>query len=96
VRLFQNPKDIGVLNETNSPIEHQIFPQKGTDSPLLSGFRGRGGGSARQPRRQTLSLTKETAEELPKEYTKAAKVVAEKQAALAGYRLAGEIQKWVR
>jgi hypothetical protein len=29
-------------------------------------------------------------------YTKAAKVVAEKQAALAGYRLADEIKRWVR
>jgi len=36
------------------------------------------------------------AEELPKGYTKAAKMVAEKQAALAGYRLAEEMGKWVR
>jgi hypothetical protein len=35
--------------------------------------------------------SKETAQELPDGYTKAAKVVAEKQAALAGYRLADEI-----
>jgi len=34
--------------------------------------------------------------ELPEGYTKAAKVVAEKQAALAGYRLAAKTQKWVR
>jgi hypothetical protein len=40
--------------------------------------------------------SKETAQDLPEGYTKAAKVVAEKQAALAGYRLADEIQKWVR
>jgi hypothetical protein len=40
--------------------------------------------------------SKETAQELPDGYTKAAKVVAEKQAALAGYRLADEIQKWER
>jgi hypothetical protein len=40
--------------------------------------------------------SKETAQELPEGYTKAAKVVAEKQAALAGYRLADEIQRWVR
>lgn len=40
--------------------------------------------------------SKETAQELPEGYTKAAKVVAEKQAALAGYRLADEIGKWVR
>jgi hypothetical protein len=40
--------------------------------------------------------SKETAMELPEGYTKAAKVVAEKQAALAGYRLADEIQKWVK
>ena len=39
---------------------------------------------------------KETAVELPDGYTKAAKVVAEKQAALAGYKLADEIGKWVR
>jgi hypothetical protein len=40
--------------------------------------------------------SKETAQALPEGYTKAAKVVAEKQAALAGYRLADEIEKWVR
>jgi hypothetical protein len=40
--------------------------------------------------------SKETAQELPEGYTKAAKVVAEKQAALAGYRLADEIGKWAR
>src|ERR1019366_8631552 len=39
---------------------------------------------------------KETAVDLPEGYTKAAKVVAEKQAALAGYRLADEIEKWVK
>jgi hypothetical protein len=39
---------------------------------------------------------RETAQELPEGYTKAAKVVAEKQAALAGYRLADGIEKWVR
>jgi hypothetical protein len=39
---------------------------------------------------------RDTAMELPEGYTKAAKVVAEKQAALAGYRLADEIQKWVK
>jgi hypothetical protein len=33
---------------------------------------------------------------LPEGYTKEAKVVAEKQAALAGYRLADEIGKWVK
>jgi hypothetical protein len=40
--------------------------------------------------------SKETAVELPEGYSKAAKVVAERQAALAGYRLADEIGKWVR
>ena len=40
--------------------------------------------------------SKEAALELPEGYPKAAKVVAEKQAALAGYRLAAEIGKWVR
>jgi hypothetical protein len=39
---------------------------------------------------------KESAVDLPEGYTKAAKVVAEKEAALAGYRLADEIGKWVR
>jgi hypothetical protein len=38
----------------------------------------------------------ETAQELPEGYTKEAKMAAEKQAALAGYRLADEIEKWVR
>jgi len=33
---------------------------------------------------------------LPEGYAKEAKMVAEKQAALSGYRLADEIQKWVR
>jgi hypothetical protein len=40
--------------------------------------------------------SKETTQELPEGYTKAAKVVAENQAALAGYRLADEIGKWVK
>ena len=39
---------------------------------------------------------RDSAVDLPEGYTKAAKVVAEKQAALAGYRLADEIQKWVK
>jgi hypothetical protein len=39
---------------------------------------------------------KDTAQELPEGYTKAAKVVAERQVALAGYRLADEIDKRVR
>ena len=39
---------------------------------------------------------RETAVELPEGYTKEAKAVAEKQAALAGYRLADEIEKWVK
>ena len=39
--------------------------------------------------------SKETAVELPQGYSKAAKVVAEKQAALAGYRLANEIATWI-
>jgi hypothetical protein len=39
--------------------------------------------------------SKGTSQELPEGYTKAAKVVAEKQAALAGYRLADEIEKRV-
>jgi hypothetical protein len=34
--------------------------------------------------------------ELPEGYSKAAKVVAERQAALAGYRLADEMAKWVK
>ena len=40
--------------------------------------------------------SKDTVEELPEGYTKAAKAVAEKQAALAGYRLADDIQKHVK
>jgi hypothetical protein len=39
---------------------------------------------------------KDNAVELPEGYSKAAKVVTEKQAAMAGYRLADEIQKWVK
>src|ERR1017187_1341683 len=42
------------------------------------------------------STNAETAPELPADYTKAAKAVAERQAALAGYRLAGEIQKFLK
>jgi hypothetical protein len=42
------------------------------------------------------STNAETAPALPADYTKAAKVVAERQAALAGYRLAGEIQKCLK
>ena len=41
-------------------------------------------------------VSREDAPELPGGYTKAAKAVAERQAALAGYRLADEIKKWVR
>ena len=40
--------------------------------------------------------SKDTAEELPEGSTKAAKVVAEKQAALAGYRLADEIGEYLK
>jgi hypothetical protein len=40
--------------------------------------------------------SKDTVEELPEGYTKAAKAVAEKQAALVGYRLADDIQKHVK
>jgi hypothetical protein len=40
--------------------------------------------------------SRETAVDLPDGYTKAAKSVAERQAALAGYRLADELQKWVK
>lgn len=40
--------------------------------------------------------SRETGPDLPDGYTKAAKAVAEKQAALAGCRLADEIQKWLR
>jgi hypothetical protein len=39
---------------------------------------------------------KETAQELPEGYTTAAEVVAKKQAALARYRLADEIDNWVK
>jgi hypothetical protein len=42
------------------------------------------------------STSAESAPELPGGYTKEAKTVAERQAALAGYRLADEIQKYVR
>lgn len=42
------------------------------------------------------SSSRENAPDLPEGYTKSAKVVAEKQAALASCRLADEIQKWVR
>jgi hypothetical protein len=38
--------------------------------------------------------SKDTAPELPAGYSKTAKKVAERQAALAGYRLAEEIKKW--
>ena len=41
-------------------------------------------------------LSREEAPDLPPGYTKVAKIVAERQAALAGYRLADEIQKWVK
>lgn len=41
------------------------------------------------------STRPETAPALPKDYTKEAKAVAEKQGALAGYRLSDEIQKYV-
>ena len=42
------------------------------------------------------STDRETAPELPEGYTKAAKTAAEKQGALAGYRLADEIRKYVK
>ena len=42
------------------------------------------------------STNAESAPALPDSYTKAAKVVAEHQAALAGYRLAAEIQKYLK
>jgi hypothetical protein len=42
------------------------------------------------------STTAETAPSLPESYIKDAKAIAERQAALAGYRLADEIQKCVR
>jgi hypothetical protein len=38
----------------------------------------------------------DSAPELPADYTKAAKAVAERQAALAGYRLADEIEKYLK
>ena len=41
-------------------------------------------------------VSKETAPDLPEGYTKAAKAAAERQAALAGYRLADELQKWLK
>jgi hypothetical protein len=41
-------------------------------------------------------LTREDAPDLPSGYTKTAKAMAERQAALAGYRLADEIEKWVK
>ena len=40
--------------------------------------------------------SKETAPDLPEGYTKTAKAVAERQAALAGYRLADELQKCLK
>jgi hypothetical protein len=39
---------------------------------------------------------RDTAVELPEGYTKAAKATAEKQAALAGYRLAEEIREYLK
>ena len=42
------------------------------------------------------STSADTAPELPADYTKQAKAVAEKQGALAGYRLADEIQKYLK
>jgi hypothetical protein len=42
------------------------------------------------------SLSREDAPSLPPGYTKAAKAIAERQAALAGYRLADEIQRWLK
>ena len=42
------------------------------------------------------STNADTAPALPADYTKAAKAVAERQAALAGYRLADEIQKYLK
>lgn len=42
------------------------------------------------------SVNREDAPELPEGYTKEAKAVAEKQAALAGYRLADELEKWLK
>jgi hypothetical protein len=49
-----------------------------------------GAGSVRSSR------SAEKAAELPDGYTKSAKTVAEKQAALAGYRLADELKQWLR
>ena len=42
------------------------------------------------------SASPEIAPPLPLDYAKNAKAVAERQAALAGYRLADEIQKYLR
>jgi hypothetical protein len=42
------------------------------------------------------STVAETAPSLPEGYTKEAKAVAERQAALAGYRLADEVRKYLR
>jgi hypothetical protein len=42
------------------------------------------------------SLSRDDAPDLPDGYTKTAKAAAERQAALAGYRLADEVQKWVK
>jgi hypothetical protein len=42
------------------------------------------------------SMSADTAPALPAGYTKAAKAVAERQAALAGYRLANEIQQYLK
>jgi hypothetical protein len=42
------------------------------------------------------STSPDNAPPLPEGYTKAAKLVAEKQAALAGYRLADEVRKYLR
>ena len=42
------------------------------------------------------STNRDAAPELPEGYPKAAKAVAEKQAALAGYRLADELEKYLR
>ena len=42
------------------------------------------------------STEADTAPALPADYTKNAKIVAVKQAALAGYRLSDEIGKWVK
>jgi hypothetical protein len=42
------------------------------------------------------STSADTAPELPADYTKQAKAVAEKQGALAGYRLADEIRKYLK